>query len=185
MNPQTWLVVCQVASFLGALTVLVSGVGVWFFGSQLEAQKDAKISELVQGKNDLLELSQAYVADLRTKDAALARLNAQLANMQPVLSIIEVVKKDDRSRAIQIILGTTFPVEVPRAEILIEFSNEVLSASRSVRGTGSVVCNFEEPKFQGNLVTLSGGPLGATCYLFVEVETNGPAEILRHNLRVN
>lgn len=185
MNPQTWLAVCQVASFLGALIVVVSGIGVWFFGSQIEAQKDAKISELIQGKNDLLELSHAYVADLRTKEAALVRLDAQLANMQPVLSIIEVVKQDDRSSAMQVILGTTFPVEVPQAEILIEFSSEVLSASRSVRGNGSVACNFEEPRVQGNLVMLSGGPLGATCYLFIEVETNGPAEIVRHNLRVN
>jgi hypothetical protein len=57
MAPQSWLIFFNVLYLIGGFIVVIGGVGIWYFGGKVDEAKDQKITELVAGKDSLLEES--------------------------------------------------------------------------------------------------------------------------------
>jgi len=72
MNLESWHTLFQVTSFIGLGLILIATIGSSFCSSRLDGQKEAKIDDLVDGKNKLL----ALVAE---KDKRVEELEAELA----------------------------------------------------------------------------------------------------------
>jgi len=185
MNAQAYQTICNIASFFGAVIVLLSGIGIWYFGSKVDDEKQAKIAELISGKNMLLEQSNIYLADLRNKDAKITALNTSIAGMQPALGILEIKALGTDGRSAQIVTSATFPLDLREVDIQIEFTSKIVSASRAVVGSGTVQCNFGDPEILGTKLRLKGGPLSATNYLVITVTTEDEVQIRTHNLKKN
>jgi len=184
MTAHNWLALSHICSFVGAIIVIASGIGIWHFGNKLDGEKDAKVTELIQGKNQLLEQSNAYLADLRNKDAKIARLKSSLANMDPVLSLLEVQFNELMPTEATLVLGASYPVDLRQVDALIEFTSPIVGAERSVVGSGSVTCNFGDPIVDGPRLTLSGGPLNASNYLLLKITTEARVDIKSSNIRI-
>jgi len=184
MTAQSYLTFFQILSFVGALIVVSSGIGVWHFGNKVDGKKSAKVNELIEGKNVLLELSNAYLADLRNKDAQISRLKSSVSNMEPVISLLEVQFEELKPNEATLVLGASYPVDLRQVDARIEFTSPIVRAERSVVGSGMVLCNFRDPVVQGATVTLSGGPLNASNYLLLKVHTQARIEIKTSNLKI-
>jgi len=71
MALQSWITTFNIISFIGAFLVVISSVGAWYFGSKVDDEKDRKIAELIEGKNELL--TQSNIAN--EKSMEIKRLN--------------------------------------------------------------------------------------------------------------
>lgn len=182
MTAQTWLTTFNILSFIGATLVVISSIGAWHFGNVIDEQKQNKINELVEGKNKLLEQSNLYLEDLRAKEAEIIKLKSSVGDMQPELAILEINTGENGPNTISLLLGTTHPVDLRSVDAVLEFTSQVKKLSVSAIGSGMVSKNVSE-SFSGNKVRISGGPLSATNYLKVMVETVEKAELYTHNLK--
>jgi len=54
MAPQNWVTFFNILSFIGAFLVVISSIGAWYFGNEVDDEKDRKIAELIEGKDELL-----------------------------------------------------------------------------------------------------------------------------------
>lgn len=63
MTPQSWVSIFNILSFFGAALIVISSVGTWHFGSKVDDEKNKKIAELIEGKNALLQQSNAANAE--------------------------------------------------------------------------------------------------------------------------
>ncbi len=183
MSAQIYLNLFQITSFVGGILVLLSAIGIWYFGNQVDNQKSAKINELIEGKNRLLDQSNEYLDDLRKKDAEIIKLKKKVSDMEPCLSILEKIPNKSNHNEIMLCLGALYPVDIRNIDVQIEFTSDVVKAERVVRGNGMVICNIRSPRTNGRIVTLSGGPLLASNHILLKVETSKRAEIKSHNLK--
>lgn len=71
MALQSWITTFNIISFIGAFLVVISSVGAWYFGNKVDDEKDRKIAELIEGKNELL--TQSNTANEETME--IKRLN--------------------------------------------------------------------------------------------------------------
>ena len=164
--------------------MVISGIGIWHFGNKTEDEKNKKISTLLEGNNKLLEQSGAYLEDLRIKDAEIKKLKSSVKNMEPVLSLLEFKLDESKSNEATLILGASYPVDLRYVNLIFEFTSRIISAERSVIGSGSVQCNFEDPKLDGTRLILTGGPLNASNYLKIKVRTEEHIEIKSSNIKM-
>jgi len=177
MTTDGWLTTFHVLSFLGAIIVVISGIGIWYFGNKIENENNNKI-------NTLLEQSTAYLADLRSKDAEIKKLKSSVKNMEPALSLLEFKLDESKPNEATLILGASYPVDLRYVNLIFEFTSSIISAERSVIGSGSVQCNFEDPKLDGTRLILTGGPLNASNYLKIKVRTEEHIEIKSSNIKM-
>ena len=183
MTAQTWLTTFNILSFVGALLVVISSIGAWHFGNKIDDEKQSKIHELVEGKNKLLEQSTLYLEDLRAKEAEIVKLKSSVVDMKPELAILEAKTGESDSNTITFILGTTHPVVIRSVDAVLEFTSQVKSLSVIAFGSGLASKNVEE-SFSGKRVHILGGPLSASNYLEVRVETVEKAALYKHNLKL-
>ncbi|MBX3640847.1 MAG: hypothetical protein KF888_10145 [Nitrosomonas sp.] len=54
MTPQSWITIFNIFSFIGAFLVVISSIGAWYFGNKVDDEKEKKIAELIEGKDELL-----------------------------------------------------------------------------------------------------------------------------------
>lgn len=184
MTAQGWYTFSYILSFLGAFIVGLSSVGIWHFGNKINKENDARVTELIEGKNKLLEQSTEYLVDLRKKDAEIARLKSSVSNMEPALSLLEFKIEKSNPTAANLILGASYPVDLRQVDLHIEFTSPIVKAKRSVVGKASASCNFPLPIVEGSTLNLSGGPLNASNYLLLNVQTQGRIEIKTSNLKI-
>lgn len=183
MTAQGWYTFSYILSFLGAFIVGLSSVGIWHFGNKINRENDAKVTELIEGKNKLLEQSTEYLADLRKKDAEIARLKSSVSDMKPVLSLLRFKLEKSNPNAATLILGASYPVDLRQVDLHIEFTSPIIKAERLVFGAGAS-CNFQPPVVEGSILRLSGGPLKASNYLRLNIQTQERIEIKTSNLKI-
>ena len=79
---EIWKTIFSFVGFAGAFLVLVSTIGGWVVTSRLDKLKEDKIDELLTGKNELLQKTEAYQRDLDAKDATIRTLEDKAAKAE-------------------------------------------------------------------------------------------------------
>lgn len=80
MGYETWSSILKVVGYAGMALVLVSTVGLGFVTEQLDKIKDAKVDELVAGKNALMASVDNYRHQIEEKQKQLDDLKNKAAN---------------------------------------------------------------------------------------------------------
>ncbi|MBD8597333.1 MULTISPECIES: hypothetical protein [unclassified Pseudomonas] len=80
MSYESWSSLLKIVGYAGALFVLISTVGLGVVNEQLDKVKDAKIDDLVSGKNALLQSAEQYKKQAEEKQKQIDELKAKAAN---------------------------------------------------------------------------------------------------------
>ena len=143
MSPETCLTTFKLLSFLGAALAFVSTIGVWHYSGKLDKVKDAKIDELVDGKDTLLAKIEVYQRDLDKKSVRIQEL--EVAAAPRTLSAAQKARLCEHLASVE----AGFPL-VPTSRLMdVESANYAAQLADAFREAGWQV-SAPNPTFLGN-----------------------------------